>query len=565
MSRYSSVTRALAAMAVSIWSASAFAVATVEHDSSPIATPSYNVDLTKSSVSGISSGGYMAQQFHVANSAWMVGAGIFAGGPYFCAENNVNSGAGRCLNGGITKSHLDAFLAQANTQASAGRIDALSNLANDRVWLFHGKLDRGVKEQVMDSLNTWYQMAGVPSGNIVYERERQIQHTWPTKYYSYPGDRNANANACGGSNPDYPWLGQCDWDSAGAMLQHVYGPLNARNAGTLSGTVKAIRQTDHFNAGGFGSPASMNPKAYVYVPNSCATGTTCRIHVAFHGCEMNYDSAPSSASSDAGPVYGLKFVLNSGLNEWADTNNIIVLYPQAKKSAFVPLNPKGCWDFWNYEGGGVPHTKQGKQIDTVRAMMTRLAAGLAGSSSSTSGSGGGTLTMVTYDSISGDDGYVKCSSAGRSCSVGSLTPAYAGRGIDALYNRAVFSFDTSGIPDGATITRAYLTVTYNTVSGDPWSNPAGNTLVIDVKTGTFGAATMETGDWASAPTASAVATIAKFTSGTQQSGDFNSDGIAAISKTGKTQVRLRFDSHQTSTAYIGMTQGSGAKLTVVYQ
>lgn len=43
---------------------------------------SYNVDPTQISVSGISSGGYMAQQFHVAFSKAVMGAGIIAGGPY---------------------------------------------------------------------------------------------------------------------------------------------------------------------------------------------------------------------------------------------------------------------------------------------------------------------------------------------------------------------------------------------------------------------------------------------------------------------------------------------------
>jgi poly(3-hydroxybutyrate) depolymerase len=31
------------------------------------------------------------------------------------------------------------------------------------------------------------------------------------------------------------------------------------------------------------------------------------------------------------------------LNEWADTNNIIVLYPQAVPSYG---NDYGCWDWW---------------------------------------------------------------------------------------------------------------------------------------------------------------------------------------------------------------------------
>src|SRR4030095_2580940 len=49
----------------------------------------FNVDLTKTSVSGISSGGYMANQFHVAYSSIVVGAGILAAGPFSCAQRHV--------------------------------------------------------------------------------------------------------------------------------------------------------------------------------------------------------------------------------------------------------------------------------------------------------------------------------------------------------------------------------------------------------------------------------------------------------------------------------------------
>jgi len=45
----------------------------------------YKVNLTETTVSGISAGAYMANQFHVAFSSTVKGAGIVAGGPYICA------------------------------------------------------------------------------------------------------------------------------------------------------------------------------------------------------------------------------------------------------------------------------------------------------------------------------------------------------------------------------------------------------------------------------------------------------------------------------------------------
>ena len=48
-------------------------------------------------VSGISSGGYMAVQFQVAYSSLVRGAGIVAGGPYYCAEGSVRRALGNCM------------------------------------------------------------------------------------------------------------------------------------------------------------------------------------------------------------------------------------------------------------------------------------------------------------------------------------------------------------------------------------------------------------------------------------------------------------------------------------
>eukprot|EP00003_Mantamonas_plastica_P023955 TRINITY_DN439_c0_g1_i2.p2 TRINITY_DN439_c0_g1~~TRINITY_DN439_c0_g1_i2.p2 ORF type:complete len:111 (+),score=24.94 TRINITY_DN439_c0_g1_i2:162-494(+) len=43
-----------------------------------------NIDTSNISVSGISSGGYMAVQYHVAYSRYVKGAAVFAGGPWEC-------------------------------------------------------------------------------------------------------------------------------------------------------------------------------------------------------------------------------------------------------------------------------------------------------------------------------------------------------------------------------------------------------------------------------------------------------------------------------------------------
>ena len=61
------------------------------------ALPAYNVDLRETSVSGLSSGAYMADQFYVANSSVLRGVGIVAGGPYFCAQGSITTALNVCM------------------------------------------------------------------------------------------------------------------------------------------------------------------------------------------------------------------------------------------------------------------------------------------------------------------------------------------------------------------------------------------------------------------------------------------------------------------------------------
>ena len=70
--------------------------ATARYRSCPPSAPSS----TQTSVSGISSGAYMAGQFEIAHSRDVVGAAIIAGGPYGCSESlfaDVIPGPGTAL------------------------------------------------------------------------------------------------------------------------------------------------------------------------------------------------------------------------------------------------------------------------------------------------------------------------------------------------------------------------------------------------------------------------------------------------------------------------------------
>jgi hypothetical protein len=88
------------------------------------------------------------------------------------------------------------------------------------------------------------------------------------------------------------------------------------------------------------------------------------VHIALHGCKQNFDTIHDH------------YTQHAGYNEWADTNRLIILYPQTivgnpATDAFTPVNPFGCWDWWGYTNFNYA-VKAGRQISTIKAMLDRL-------------------------------------------------------------------------------------------------------------------------------------------------------------------------------------------------
>jgi poly(3-hydroxybutyrate) depolymerase len=57
----------------------------------------YNIDITSTTVSGLSSGAFMAQQFHLAESDIVNGVAIIAGGPFYCAKGRLTYATDKCM------------------------------------------------------------------------------------------------------------------------------------------------------------------------------------------------------------------------------------------------------------------------------------------------------------------------------------------------------------------------------------------------------------------------------------------------------------------------------------
>ena len=293
--------------------------------------------------SGVSSGAYMAVQLHVAHSATVRGVGAIAGGPYYCARGALSAAYYNCMKPGpFTPLPSVATLRQETERlAKAGRIDPTSNLANASAWLFTGSRDDTVTRDVVQALHQFY--SGYKSRSILVS-DQPAGHGMVTQ--------DAGNTDCGVTQS--PFINDCDYDAAGELLQFLLGKL-APPAAAPGGRLLTFDQRP------FGAHAlSMDDEGFVYVPSSCES-VRCRVHVAFHGCSQGRDAIAD------------RFAREAGYNRWADTNSVVVLYPQAMARVRGIYNPKGCWDWWGYTGAQY-HTKEGAQIRAVKAMLDRLSA-----------------------------------------------------------------------------------------------------------------------------------------------------------------------------------------------
>lgn len=297
--------------------------------------PALNIDKSQTSVSGVSSGGYMAVQLHVAYSGvFKKGAGVIAGGPYNCAESSVLNAISRCL--GKAAIPVADLTKITNAWAKEGAIDPVANLTASKVYLFSGSKDSVVGQSTSTDLQAYYQNF-MPAANIVLKKDIEAEHAVITDDYGATCMTKAA-----------PFINNCGFDTAGALLQFLYGTLSPRNKGDATGTLSEFDQTPFVNGHG------MAATGWVYVPKTCSAGASCRVHVALHGCKQN-----------TGDV-NQEFVAHAGYNKWADTNNIVVLYPQTGGKAV-----NSCWDWWGYDDPNYAK-KSAPQMSAIVGMIEQL-------------------------------------------------------------------------------------------------------------------------------------------------------------------------------------------------
>lgn len=349
----------------------------------PSPLPALGLDPKSLTVSGLSSGGFMAAQFEVVFSKSVAGAAIVAGGPYGCSDGSVTLAMLNCscpydesdLNSkalrlfcSVPPPSLLADRARSTALANKGGIDAISNLKRHRVWLYSGDDDPVVNPKIVDGLQAFLDQSRVPKKAVQRVRGPHAGHGMPIVTHG-----NCEVTRS-------PYINGCNIDGAGELLKWMYQQPTLQPGTAQAGALRPFDQRPYRKAGEFDS---LDDSGWVYIPQACEQpGANCKLHVAFHGCEQGQNFMVE------GHPYGTIFVEQAGYNRWAEAAGIVVLYPQVLPSQVInadgspyKTNPKGCWDFWGYtyppgDASNVaakPYArKDAPQLRAVKAMVDAL-------------------------------------------------------------------------------------------------------------------------------------------------------------------------------------------------
>lgn len=385
----------------------------------------------KYSISGISSGGFMAAQMGVIYSSEIEAVGIVAAGFYNCAQNHYQEslsfsfklGKGyrafyetevddkELIQGHINNSirlsprnpiYQSVQICMKESEAasidlkeisrlqSEKLIDSTEHIKNQQILLYQGGLDQVVNPALLAKNKEFYEKMNVPSNQVLNIENSKGAHNFPTDYL--------DLNSC--SHQGIPYVSSCELNLAGKILKQVMGTKElVRNPEDVESHFFKVTQRI------LGAhPKSVSDYGYLAASPYCLENPAdCRVHVALHGCEMSDSFDPSfderySKYAKLGylkmrrraerpiwhyflpvieqlkPQMGAeKFARLSGYMDYVnDENKLMVLFPQTWiTEENYPGNPKGCWDWYGWTGADYK-TNKGLETNWMQAWINRL-------------------------------------------------------------------------------------------------------------------------------------------------------------------------------------------------
>ena len=178
-------------------------------------------------VSGLSSGAFMAVQLAVAHSARINGVGVFAGGPYYCVGINPTRAEGVCMQG---SPGAGGSIKDAERLANLRLIDSTQNLRSMKAWLLAGEADSRVVTPVVRANYEFF--AHYNATGAQFRLQPGLGHGLPTP---------TQGVACAAS--ESPFINRCGVDLVGEMLTSLlpgsgHGPSQGRIVAFRPGRVR---------------------------------------------------------------------------------------------------------------------------------------------------------------------------------------------------------------------------------------------------------------------------------------------------------------------------------------
>lgn len=295
--------------------------------------PDVRTDPQRVYLAGLSSGGYMAHQLHLAWPEEVRGVAVFAAGPYGCAREGVSAALQRCM--GVLRGapNLEQTLGIIRQASADGALGDLDRLAQSRVFIYQAGADPVIHRQVSGVLQQTYAQL-VPEG-LLSHQGRLAGHGIPTLDQGVACALTAS-----------PYVNACGYAGAAESLAHLDGEVRHPVAAEAAGQLLKFDQQPLR-----GASKGMADWGYVYLPPGCAEGG-CGLNLVLHGCDQGVEKV------------GEDFIHLSGYLQQADARQLVTVFPQIRTT--LP-NPKGCWDWWGYESKAFD-TRQGPQMQALRGI-----------------------------------------------------------------------------------------------------------------------------------------------------------------------------------------------------
>ncbi|HEX7673711.1 MAG TPA: alpha/beta fold hydrolase [Bdellovibrio sp.] len=387
-------------------------------------------------VSGISSGGFMASQMATIYSDQISGVATVAGGVFYCAQNTYQEnlaayGSTGFFQFGFTSEGVlkivDPFqlspltdktnkkpaleplpqnpMYQAMTVCmnhpegthqpenlkdggrremnldflkdfeNHGAIAPLANIANQRVLIYHGSNDEVVQASMAEKLNQFYSRLGVPSNSI--------KMVYSSGNHNFPTTRTDGIDC---AEAKTPYIANCNLDIAGQILNHLLDRNLIRGE---------FKEENLYKVTQVNAPRSVASYGYLYANTFCLKNpAACDLHVALHGCKMsdsfddNFQTAYEAKvqlthvlsvqdyefSAHKPQMGAYRFAHDSGYGEYAEPvqNRIMIYFPQTQVT--TDNFPGNPKGCWDWYGwtGANYATNQGQESSWLIEQMRKV-------------------------------------------------------------------------------------------------------------------------------------------------------------------------------------------------